>query len=185
MLIFAIDPGTTESAYVVWGHESYWTKNGPLTDIESFDKQRNENILRLCYIHGKDRIIGGFAIEMVASYGQRAGRSIFETCYWIGRFVEAWCRGSAEIHAGQHKPWTFVYRRADVFKYLCPEGRPNDAAVRVAIGNRYGGDIRKAKGTKNNKGPLYGMKGDIFSALAVAITAKETKLLIDPLDAPL
>lgn len=162
MLILSIDPGTYESAYIVYDTE---TKK-PLLDHAG--KCINELMVKFVRAYAVGTA-DSLSIEMVASYGQRVGQSVFETCVWIGRFAQAW-----EENTG--KRWIEVYRRKDVFAHLCPEGKPNDGAVRAAICNRYGGDVKTAKGTKKNPGPLYGLKGDIFSALAVAITTAEVLL---------
>lgn len=158
MLILSIDPGPTESAYVLYDTETKQI-------MPTFGKHPNELMVKFtrAYSEGLASLL---SIEMVASYGQRVGQTVFETCVWIGRFIQAW-----EEASGKH--WIKVYRRKDVFAHLCPEGKPNDSAVRTAICNRYGGDARIAKGTKKNPGPLYGLKGDMFSALAVAITTAE------------
>lgn len=52
-----------------------------------------------------------------------------------------------------------------------------DSTVRRAVLDRFsqtGGGKEPALGTKAEPGPLYGMSGHIFSALAVAVTAAET-----------
>jgi hypothetical protein len=43
------------------------------------------------------------AVEMIASYGMPVGREVFDTCLWIGRFVEAW-----QAHGGEYR---LIYRR--------------------------------------------------------------------------
>jgi hypothetical protein len=83
------------------------------------------------------------------------GREVFETCVWIGRFVER--LGIV----------TLVYRK-DVKLTICGSPRAKDANVRAALIDRLG-----QVGTKNNPGPLYGMKSHLWSALAVAVTVME------------
>jgi len=101
------------------------------------------------------------AIEMIASYGMPVGREVFETCVWIGRFVEM-AGGS----------WAPVYRR-EVKLALCGSPRANDANVRRAILDlfpRTGGGATPQIGTKGAPGPLYGVSRDIWAAIGVGIT---------------
>ncbi|MGE5328081.1 MAG: hypothetical protein ACM3KR_01040, partial [Deltaproteobacteria bacterium] len=79
-MILAIDPGNVESAYVLLDEN--------LKVIE-FGKYINENVR--CEVR---RLFNKYypnvhvAIEMVAHYGtgMPAGKEVFETCVWIGRF---------------------------------------------------------------------------------------------------
>ena len=141
--ILAIDPGTTKSAFVIWDgsriHEA-----GILDNVELLRR------IKLGDFKHCDN-----AIEMIASYGMAVGREVFETCVWIGRFVER--LGIV----------TLVYRK-DVKLTICGSPRAKDANVRAALIDRLG-----QVGTKNNPGPLYGMKSHLWSALAVAVTAME------------
>ena len=50
-----------------------------------FGKISNEQILMKIIELDYDKIV----LEMVASYGMPVGASIFETCVWIGRFIQA------------------------------------------------------------------------------------------------
>lgn len=150
--VFAVDPGTTESAYVLM-HGSA---------IADFGKIANGDLLALL-----KRAQGRgyhFAVEMIASYGMAVGREVFETCVWIGRFIEA-------IGAGEscHR----VYRR-DVKQFLCGTSKAKDGNVRTAIIDRFGGKAAGV-GTKRAPGPLYGISSDVWAALAVGITWMETR----------
>ena len=89
------------------------------------------------------------------------GKSVFETCVWIGRFIEAW-----------NGEWEYVYRK-DVKMCLCGQTRAKDSNIRQAIMDRYGSERSIAIGTKANPGPLYQVSKDIWAALGVAITATE------------
>lgn len=105
------------------------------------------------------------AIEMIASYGMPVGREVFETCLWIGRFIQAW-----------HSPETvrLVYRR-DVKLHLCGTAKAKDANVRQALLDlfpRTGGGATPQIGTKAQPGPLYGVSTHAWPALGVAITAR-------------
>ena len=103
------------------------------------------------------------AIEGIASYGMSVGKEIFDTCIFIGRCLEAW-----ESRGGTTR---LVYRR-DVKLFLCQSVRATDSNVRAALLDRFGGKA-KAIGTRAQPGPLYSLKKDMWSALAVALTAEE------------
>ncbi len=138
MRILAIDPGNIESAYLFYD-------NG----IKEFGKIDNENLLQaLTLAH---QLADHLAIEMIASYGMPVGASVFETCVWIGRFIERF--------NGDH---TKVYRK-DVKMHLCGSMKAKDGNIRQALLDRYG-----AQGTKKNQGATYGISKDVWSALAVA-----------------
>ena len=103
------------------------------------------------------------ALEAIASYGMAVGKEIFDTCYAIGRMWELW-----ESRGGTTR---LVYRR-DVKLFLCQSVRATDSNIRAALLDRFGGKA-KAIGSKANPGPLYSLKKDMWSALAVALTAEE------------
>jgi hypothetical protein len=153
MTILAIDPGNEQSAFVLFD-------NGHITHM---GKVANESLLADlrrecgCELSTAECI----AIEMVASFGMPVGREVFDTVLWTGRFIEA-----------ADRPHTLVYRR-DVKLHLCHSPRANDASIRQALIDRYGGK-EKAIGRKAAQGPLYGIKADIWSALAIAITYSDT-----------
>ena len=52
-----------------------------------------------------------------------------------------------------------------------------DANIRQALIDRYGPGKDRAIGRKLSPGPLYGLSGDCWSALAVAVTTTETVLV--------
>ena len=99
-------------------------------------------------------------IEMVACYGMAVGAEVFETVFWIGRFWEI---------ARRDIGVTRLYRK-DVKMHLCNSMRAKDGNIRQALIDKLG-----APGTKKNPGPTYGIKADIWAALAVAVTFAETK----------
>jgi hypothetical protein len=137
-IVLGIDPGTTESAWVLWDG-SRVLKGGIL---------QNED---LRYILAGDELKHTHAaVEMVACYGMPVGREVFETCVWIGRFSEYI---DAEM----------VFRR-DVKLHLCNSAKAKDANIRQALIDKHG-----HVGTKNNPGPLYGVKSHLWAALAVAV----------------
>jgi len=106
------------------------------------------------------------AIEMIASYGMAVGASTFETCVWIGRFIERF--------SGDYK---YIYRK-DVKINLCNSMKAKDANVRQALLDRFeptGGGKCPQVGTKKQPGPLFGISSHMWSALAVGITYLETK----------
>lgn len=153
MTTIAVDPGTEESAYIVY-------RDGEIIDKDILENDEMRLMLEQCFRAPNDKL----AIEMVASYGMPVGKDVFETVLWIGRFIEAW-----------GGPYKKVYRK-DVKLHLCKSMKAKDANIRQAIIDRYppiGGGKTPQIGIKDQPGPLYGMKSHLWSALAVAITSTQ------------
>ena len=154
MKLLAIDPGNEKSAWVLYDTE----KKLPI----KFAIEDNNDVLERITELDADAI----SIEMVASYGMAVGRHVFETCVWIGRYIQAWLENC-------HGVCTQIYRK-DVKMHLCGQTKAKDSNIRQAIMNRYGSTRQKAQGTKSKPGPLYGVSKDVWAALGVAITTAET-----------
>lgn len=150
MRILAIDPGTTESAFVI------------LDDGRPVDFAKIPNWSLLEQVRRDWVAVDRMAVEMIASYGMPVGKEVFETVLFIGRLIEAW--------KGTTIP-TLVYRR-EVKIHLCGSMKAKDGNIRQALVDRFGGEV--AIGKKKTPGPLYGIAGDVWSALAVAVTFAET-----------
>ena len=84
MRIMAIDPGSSESAYVIM--EGY-------RPVEFAKISNSDLINKISYLdaaHAK-KCPEAMVIEMVASYGMPVGEEVFDTCVWVGRFwQECW-----------------------------------------------------------------------------------------------
>ena len=148
MRLIALDPGPTETGYVM------------IRDTTIIKSGVEDNRLIYDLMNGADYLDATCAIEMISSYGMAVGAEVFETCVWVGRFIE------------QFQVSTLVYRK-DVKLYLCGTARAKDANVRQAILDLYpktGGGTTPQIGTKKNPGPLYGVKSHAMAALAVALT---------------
>jgi hypothetical protein len=152
-MIFAIDPGNEESAFVLYGPSSRTIANKGTVP--------NAAMLQIVTSVAKDPL-AVCAIEMIASYGMAVGAEIFETVYWIGRFAERWS-AVAGVDAAR------VFRRA-VKLHLCGTSTAKDANVRQALIDMFGPGKGRAIGKKATPGPLFGVSGDQWSALAVAVT---------------
>lgn len=154
--IFAIDPGTLESGWCVFDGQA----------ISSSGISLNDEILRTLSTKWSGRV----AIEMIASYGMPVGQEVFETCVWIGRFIQA-CFTRDGLHASDDVQ--LVYRR-DVKVHLCNSPKAKDSNIRQALLDmfpRTGGGKTPQIGTKARPGPLYGVSSHTWAALGVAVTA--------------
>ena len=149
-MIIAIDPGTTESAYVVLA-ENYV----PLVA----DKLPNED---LCEILGAYGAMDTIVIERLASYGMPVGREVLETCEWVGHFARIALANGARVE--------YLYRR-EVKLHLCDDSRAGDANIRRALISRFAKhDLRTGKGTCKRQDWFFGFKADIWQAYAVGVT---------------
>lgn len=158
-MILAIDPGPEHSAFVTYDGRR------PL----AFAKIENSELLRRI----RDTELDGQAlvIEQIAAMGMAVGAEVFETVFWSGRFAQAWCGEFDRV------------KRHAVKMHLCGNMRAKDGNIRQAIIDKFGGKERGI-GLKKTPGPLYGMSGDCWSALAVAITWWETRNFLTPAAGP-
>lgn len=162
MRILAIDPGSTESAYVIYEEGM----------VHSFAKVENKVLVAMIVIIGQAPVM---AIEMPACYGMAVGKSIFETCRWVGIFQYAF--GLERTYLVYRKSRNIEDGIDSVTMHLCKNTRAKDSNVRQAIIDRYpatGGGKCPQIGVKKNPGPLFGVSADVWAALAVAITFDET-----------
>lgn len=151
-IIFAIDPGNTESGYALI--------EMPCFKLLDFGKITNEELLKLLPTVASQS--DALAIEMVASYGMAVGKSVFETCVWIGRFIQA-----------AEKEHTFVYRKEEKI-CLCGSLKAKDGNIRQALIDRYATfDFKSGKGVKKNPDTFYGVSKDAWQAIAVGVTYYE------------
>jgi hypothetical protein len=143
MKILAVDPGNVESAYIFFDGGIGRFGKVPNADMREIILQaRNSGTVLAC--------------EMIASYGMAVGASVFETCVWIGRFLEAW---------GDDKTVRLV-KRIEVKSHVCHSAKAKDANIRQALIDRFG-----EPGKKSSPGATYGISADVWAALAVAVTA--------------
>jgi hypothetical protein len=149
-MILAIDPGNIQSAYVVLD------KN--LKPMR-FDKIENDLLNQVIHEELYNNKIEHFAVEMVAHYGlgMPAGKEVFDTCVWIGRFWE-----NADRFLKTKKQ--LIYRKEEKIN-LCGSMKAKDANIRQALIDRFG-----VVGTKRSPGWFYGVSKDVWSAVAVGVT---------------
>lgn len=149
MIVLAIDPGPVQSAWLVLGDHA----------PRGFATWRNEELVDAIYAGKFSREIETVVIEKVESYGMAVGAEVFETVFWSGRFAEAATRQLLEVQR---------IGRLKVKTTICHDSRAKDSNIRAALIDRFGGST--AIGKKATPGPLYGVAGDVWAALAVACT---------------
>lgn len=152
--LLAIDPGNIESGWCLIDADT----RQPL----QYGKSANDWLLNYCWTQNETPAV----IEMVASYGMPVGAEVFETCVWIGRFVEALTAGGS---------FPELVKRQPVKLHHCQSSRANDATVKQALVDRFApGAINYGKGTKAAPGWFYGFRADIWQAYALAVYAADT-----------
>lgn len=154
--ILGVDPGYLQTA-LVWIAD----KNEVLRARTLPNEEAREAILKIASMGMNGRVL--VAIEGIQPMGMVVGAEVFDTCMWVGRFVEV-CNAHGI-------PYWIVYR-SQVKVNICGDSRAKDPNIRRAIVDRYGGESAGI-GRKASPGPLYEVKGDAWSALAIALTARD------------
>ncbi len=138
MRIIGIDPGDTHTAIAV-------LEDGRIVNTEYCD---NDKVLSLLWRRCQKTTV--FVCEMIASYGMPVGKTIFETCVFIGQIRQV-------------IPSLRFITRISVKSAICHSAKAKDGNIRQALIDAYG-----PAGTKKAPGPTYGISGDMWAALAVA-----------------
>lgn len=153
--ILAIDPGSTESGWCVIDAET----RQPLHHGKHGNEMLTGLVRNGSSIGDPDTLV----IEMIASYGMAVGKEVFETCVWIGRFLEA----------AEDNPWLF--RRSREFRrevklHHCMSAKAKDTNIRQALVDRFApGEPNHGKGTKAEPGWFHGFAADVWAAYALAV----------------
>ena len=196
MIVLSVDPGTTWTATtlldldaetilgrwylpnpqmaLVISRVSAGEDSGNYYEMESPDKNRTiicDHKIRMdqgiCESFKKLPVPQYLVMEMVSNYSQTVGRSVFETCMWSGRFIELFQCGQY-LRTGVDKMNYTLITRTQSRSNITGTSRCGDAQVNRALLDRVG-----EKGTKKYPGPMYGMKSDLYAALAVGLTFKD------------
>lgn len=167
-LFLSVDPGTTHSAYTVMT-EDY--------RIISAAKVENEELRALILRGGvhelviecmEPRFLGG-----EKTHGQMIGAETYETCIWIGRYLEAAQAMGMPVHR--------VYRSEERSRLIPTKknrlpplppgtGKGADAQIRAALIQRFAKhDKKNGKGTAKRKDTFYGFRADMWNACAVGV----------------
>jgi hypothetical protein len=146
-MLIGIDPGPKKGAYVLWTGEKV-RECGILPNAELRE-----------YL--KDKLTPSSSIEVAVEeirfMGQKVGAEVFDTCFEIGRIIEIVATTDREV---------ILVPRNHAKIHLCRTMRVKDKHIRAALIEKWG-----PVGTKKLKGPLFGVKSHIWSALAIADTA--------------
>lgn len=120
MRILAIDPGTTQSGWVIVRVE-----NDAIIELEAKGITDNEKMFGI--INGISPFDDQVWCEMIASQGMSVGQETYETCVWIGRFMNH--HGAKGFHRAT---------RNQIKLHLCGLARANDVTVTSALKDRFG-----------------------------------------------
>ena len=156
MIVLGLDPGSCESALVEWDtirkRPLYRAKLGNAAVFAALADRADAHVL---------------VVESTTAYtlpGGAASRfmpqQILETAEWVGQFCRCW----------QHELGGSLERldRRKVKLHLLGRASGTDAHVRAALL-----DLIGPQGTKAAPGPTYGMRADLWAALAVAFVWHE------------
>ncbi len=147
MRVLAIDPGK-RVGIVIWEPEiprivhNIYNQGEALTYFREIED-------------GFGGIFNYVGIEMIGHYGSGmpAGKDVFDTCVFIGRVIEI---------LKSHGP--ILIQRREIKLHFCGNMRAKDSNIRQSLIDRFG-----IPGVKKNQGILYGIKGDEWQALALAV----------------
>ena len=153
--ILAIDVGTTESGYAIMRFDK--------DDIEllSFGRIANKVLMQIIKNDDYDQLV----YEQFQSFGMAIGESTIESILWNGRLNQAAIDRSIPVDR--------IYRKEEKL-CLCNTLRAKDANIRQALIDRYAKtDKKNGKGTKKEPDVFFGVKKDVWSAIAVGVTWRE------------
>ncbi len=144
--VFAIDPGSSETGWVLMDANDMRPSDFGIMDNETFIGYLKAQVVKM--------LDAMFVCEKIVAQGMIEKKQVMETCQFTGRIQEV-CDP------------VFVPRR-EVKMWHCGTPAAKDSNVIAALVARYGDKKDKySKGTKKDPGIFYGFKDDIWQAYAV------------------
>ena len=154
-IVLAVDPGNIESGYVSIEFNNY----KPI----ACGRVKNDALLEVIKKAPNKYSDFDVAIEMIESYGMPVGKSVFDTCVWIGMFIAAAERAGANNISR-------IYRKDEKMN-ICNSMKAKDSNITRALIDRFApNEKNNGKGTKDAPGWFYGFKKDIWQAYSVGVT---------------
>jgi hypothetical protein len=158
--VLAIDPGTTESAYVLWDGKRILHK----------DKVNNAEMFPIIRHLIANYEVSNFCIERVASYGMAVGQTTFDTCVYAGRFLQYF------IDKANFSVTNEIFRK-DIKLHHCGMTRAKDSNIITSLVDRFEPNEQHGKygkGTKKDPGLFFGFSKDVWQAFALAVYYYDT-----------
>jgi hypothetical protein len=165
MIVLAIDPGNESTAFIIWDSKQKIILNK--------NKLSNCEFLNLLRQHSFQDTIEIVAIEMISSYGMAVGQEIFDSCVWLGRYVE--------ICSKMGLKYKFIFRKT-IKMHHCGSVQAKDGNVNKVLQQKYGKDnstkepnkVYINEFTEKNNSAKY-MNNDLWAAFALATYITEEK----------
>ena len=133
MRVIAIDPGSETSSWIVVDTESL--------AVLSHDEAANRDLAySLHYYTEKFSGACHLAIEYMRPRGMKTSQQEMDTQFWAGRLVQSWVLTYGDT-------WTPIARSQEKMT-ICGSPRANDANIRQACIDRYGGKEKAIGGKK-------------------------------------
>ena len=142
-MIFSIDPGNQQSGWAC-------VQDGKLVGSGVC---LNHDLLKLTAFQTADIL----AIEWIQAMGMAVGQEVFQTCLWVGRFVQS-----------ARTPEIRLVPRGVIKHHHCGKTTAKDANVAQALRDKYG-----EKGNKKAPGYFFGVSSHAWQAFAVAAYVME------------
>lgn len=146
--VIGIDPGTRQSAYLVWDRQAKEVLEKGTLENAAFI----ERLAKYPYLYP-------IGLEMVQNFGSPMSNEVIETIVFTGRIIQLWHSKGARLHR---------MFRSHVKTQICRDSKAKDSWVRQALIDGWG-----PIGKKDSPGPLYGVVEHEWQALAAAVVATE------------
>lgn len=142
-IVFSIDPGNQQSGWACV-QDNKLVESGVCL---------NHDLLKLTAFQSADTL----AIEWIQAMGMAVGQEVFQTCMWVGRFVQT--AKTSDIR---------LIPRNVIKHHHCGSSKAKDGNIAQALRDKYG-----EKGTKAQPGFFYGVSSHAWQAAAVAFYVVE------------
>ena len=178
--LLAIDPGTRESAYVGMRRDY---------SIIAAAKVPNQKIIELIMLGGYEDLViecmEARTLNVKAGKNgknpppQRIGDETYETCYWIGRFMECAYRKNMNVYRvkrTEERKRLIPTKANKLPPFPDPAPKGADAQIRASLIRRFAKfDKVNGKGKKACRDVFYGFKKDMWNAFAVGTVYLDTE----------